>query len=612
MDSRQWRGFVLLAVYSLGCVSGPAFVRPPAAPVKPVARPQAPRPPPRALDTEPYFAHGELLEAKQAFDRQEYRQARALLAGSELPGARFLRALSAHRAGDNDVAGPELLQLAVDYPALRDRCLLLAGLSFERAGALEPAFDAYGKVARGTTSYAEACFGIARLKEREGALAPALAALQPLLSSDVPSSARAQALWRTAALHRALGDLTSELNALATLWAEHPLSSWADRAAARLPRAALTPELRQRRALLLFQSGATAEGQALAPETEFRTFWWHRKSGDFGQALAALERLEAVDRRRDSETNQRAQYWRARLWEERGDRVRATRLFEAIALGAPATYYGLLAKRRLPALTQATELMQDGALQSLYDDPQFIAGVELMRLGLPEAPKELTQVELDRKPGDARPLLLRILYDAGHKKQVAALSRKALSGAPTPHTAPVWRLAFPPSFRRLVERSAARSEVDPDYLQAIVREESRFNPAVRSSAGAVGLGQLMPQTARLVAAKAGIDFSDDALLEPHHNLRLSALYLRSLLDQFGGNIVYATASYNAGPGAVLRWLKDRPSQELDEWVEEIPYWETRHYVKKVLASYAAYALLAEKGTGSFLAADLKPLAQATK
>ena len=157
---------------------------------------------------------------------------------------------------------------------------------------------------------------------------------------------------------------------------------------------------------------------------------------------------------------------------------------------------------------------------------------------------------------------------------------------------PIWEATWPLAFRKLIERQAKTNRLDPDLLQGLIREESRFNPRARSSTGALGLTQLMPATARQVAASLKLSaVGEQTLLQPDQNVRIGAAYLGQLLKQFGGNTAYAVAAYNAGPGAVERWRKALPQADIDEWVEHITFDETRDYVKNVLGSYNAYKML---------------------
>jgi soluble lytic murein transglycosylase len=138
-----------------------------------------------------------------------------------------------------------------------------------------------------------------------------------------------------------------------------------------------------------------------------------------------------------------------------------------------------------------------------------------------------------------------------------------------------------PAFGSELEQAASRAGLAPALLAAIAKQESRFSPTVRSPVGAVGLLQLMPDTA---AEVAGGPVSDAELEQPGRNAELGARYLQQLLDQWQGNPVLAVASYNAGPGAVTGWIDPRLGSQPELWVEAIPYPETRLYVKKVLGN----------------------------
>jgi soluble lytic murein transglycosylase len=144
--------------------------------------------------------------------------------------------------------------------------------------------------------------------------------------------------------------------------------------------------------------------------------------------------------------------------------------------------------------------------------------------------------------------------------------------------------------------------VPAELLQALMREESALDAEAVSPAGAIGLTQLMLPTARQVARRLKLPPPDRAgLMEPATSIRIGAAYLGDLLARFGGSEALALAAYNAGENAVGRWRAAGPGLPLDEFVEEIPYDETRGYVKRVLRSYASYRLLAGAATASAVA-----------
>jgi soluble lytic murein transglycosylase len=183
--------------------------------------------------------------------------------------------------------------------------------------------------------------------------------------------------------------------------------------------------------------------------------------------------------------------------------------------------------------------------------------------------------------------------DARSAHGVARLAlRRDLSGPVAPGSRELWSIAYPDAFRDLVVRYTRGSPVEPELLQALMREESALDPRALSWAGAVGLTQLMLPTAREMARTLRLKApSAEQLQAPALNIQLGAAYLGRLLTRFDGNVALALASYNAGESAVNRWRAARPETELDRWVEEIPLSETRGYVKRVLRSWNSYRLL---------------------
>ncbi|MBI5676434.1 MAG: transglycosylase SLT domain-containing protein [Nitrospirae bacterium] len=149
-------------------------------------------------------------------------------------------------------------------------------------------------------------------------------------------------------------------------------------------------------------------------------------------------------------------------------------------------------------------------------------------------------------------------------------------------------LSYPLGYWDSVERAAQKSGVDPYLIAAVIREESRFNPKAVSPAGAIGLMQLMPSTARRLKHDINVEIAETAdIHDAEKNINLGAHYLSILLEEFK-KPPFAIAAYNAGENALKRWLARSNNKDLDEFIEEITYKETRKYVKKVLKSYWQY------------------------
>jgi hypothetical protein len=154
---------------------------------------------------------------------------------------------------------------------------------------------------------------------------------------------------------------------------------------------------------------------------------------------------------------------------------------------------------------------------------------------------------------------------------------------------PLWELAYPRPYWSQLKSFANQAGIDPYFALAIMREESHFDPQALSSSKAMGLMQLMPATAKFVARKKKIKLKEKSeIFNPELNTRLGTLYLGSLADRFKSELIYTAGSYNAGPHNMQKWIKRWPGKSIDAFVEQIPFSETRKYVKRVYRSYRLY------------------------
>jgi soluble lytic murein transglycosylase len=150
---------------------------------------------------------------------------------------------------------------------------------------------------------------------------------------------------------------------------------------------------------------------------------------------------------------------------------------------------------------------------------------------------------------------------------------------------------FPMPLRETVVRRAGEIRLDPAYVYGLIRQESRFVMDARSHVGASGLMQVMPATAKWTAKKIGLTgFTPDQINDREVNVAIGTGYLKLVLDDFEGSMPLATAAYNAGPGRSRNW-RNGPVLEAAIWAENIPFQETRDYVKKVLSNTTNYAAI---------------------
>ena len=152
-----------------------------------------------------------------------------------------------------------------------------------------------------------------------------------------------------------------------------------------------------------------------------------------------------------------------------------------------------------------------------------------------------------------------------------------------------WKIYYPLAFNEIVDPVAKSVEIDPLFVLSVMRTESFYNKEARSPVGALGLMQLMPYTAvKIASSLKDISFDISDLLVPEINIGYGGYYLGRLIRYYGGNLYVAAAAYNAGPEAVKLWLNGCNLCATDEFVEMIPYRETRRYVREVMKTYANY------------------------
>lgn len=261
----------------------------------------------------------------------------------------------------------------------------------------------------------------------------------------------------------------------------------------------------------------------------------------------------------------------------------------------PGSYYALLSAARLKELgkTPPQAFPDPPEVQAAPLPPSLSLAHALAQAGLFRDAATETDQQLARVKDRTQAIALgQALQGVGDYGSAYALAARALWGAAYHDRDPrALALMFPRAYRQTVEREAKAQGVDPALMWAVMRRESAFEPTQISGANARGLMQLIPPTASAIAKELKLPApGQDALLAPDLNVKLSSWYLAALVKRFGHPVLCA-AAYNAGPSAVLRWVKDSGKLPLDLFVERIPYKETRGYVKQVVADLYNYRAL---------------------
>lgn len=291
----------------------------------------------------------------------------------------------------------------------------------------------------------------------------------------------------------------------------------------------------------------------------------------------------------------RARYWLAQANIQRQDHDKAEKQLEDLEKDSPLTYYGLLASI---STAKGIEGNINTAKPIAAETDPFLLPTEVRRLRraqnfIVEGAYELASIELrDVKPRDALSnhflMYLAMLCNEAknYNTSFQILQQLAQRGYDGMETTYVLGMIFPTPYFDLVRKHASRNELDPILVLSLIKQESAFTPNIGSGAGAVGLMQLMPTT----AVDVDPDITRADLLEPDTNIRTGTKYLKWLLTKFNGNIVAALAGYNAGPYAADRWLRANPEKRgMLEFIESIPYKETRDYVSAIVRNYYWYS-----------------------
>jgi soluble lytic murein transglycosylase len=332
-----------------------------------------------------------------------------------------------------------------------------------------------------------------------------------------------------------------------------------------------------------------------------------------GQSDATSLLREHVRKYPKHATAPAALYFLGRTAEAAGDTAAAGEFYRRADAVFPNTYYGMLArgKLKLPELKeqqsapQVEEFLAALALpeaKPVYLEPVSAAArtrITRARLLRTAGLNDLADAELrfGARNGE-QPVTLAVemakAADASHQglRIMKSFSSDyldlALSGAPREF----WELLFPLPYREALVASARARGLDPYLLAGLIRQESEFNPEALSGKNAYGLTQVEPATGRRYARRAGVPrFSRRGLFQPTLNLKIGATIFQSMLDENGGSLEQTLAAYNAGPNRLAAWLMWRTYREPAEFVESIPFTETREYVQAVLRNADVYRRL---------------------
>lgn len=457
--------------------------------------------------------------------------------------------------------------------------------------------------------------GVSLLNNRQ----PAQAVLSLALVSERNPMLHAEAMFSQAEGLRRSNRSREAAVLVDRLLGQYPKSRWAEDALYNLARDLDKQGSKSEAAARYRRLLASYPKSQYAAEASYSLGWQAYQARSYTEAARILEQHLAVYRHPETKFIGEACLWAGKSEERLGNRARALALYDLANERYRYGYHGYIAglragKLRAGDVSLRPEQAKPGsdlerirnnvtyveAIKETADgseDERFAKADDLEVIGLTDlAIKELNSA-LERAPASPKInlRLAQVYARRGESFQATIVLRRGYPDlysyreADLPREA--WQIFFPLVSWPTIKEEAKRYGIDPYIAAGLIRQESVFNPNAISRAGARGLMQVMPETGQLVSKRQGggaITAAD--LLNPTLNVKLGMNYLAQMLGQFG-RIEYAAAAYNAGPGRAQRWIAERGGMDIEDWIEAIPFTETRGYVQGVLRYSANYRRL---------------------
>jgi soluble lytic murein transglycosylase len=359
------------------------------------------------------------------------------------------------------------------------------------------------------------------------------------------------------------------------------------------------------------------QGGNLSSYSHWKGAWLTYRQNRMPDAKRAFE--EQIDLFPNGNETPAALYWRARIAEAEGDHATARAWYGKCAKRYRSYYYGVLATKRLPTLPRANDVeapVDESRLAKIppvtlpteeakqvtapADDLSFEKAKLLLNAGLVDfAVRELQASDGGQGANWATLEIAKVYTTAGIYHRALQFLKRAvpnyysleMSQLPRPY----WEFLFPTPYWPNLRREAEANGLDPYLVASLIRQESEFNPTAVSHANAYGLMQLLPSVGKGMAHEVKFrGFSTDRLLDPPVNLQLGTRYFKEMVNEYNGQVEYALAAYNAGTNRVADWRQSGTYKDIDEFVESIPFTETREYVQAITRNAAVYKILYPK------------------
>ena len=430
------------------------------------------------------------------------------------------------------------------------------------------------------------------------------------LLETIPSSSEPYEAERLYYLHeiaRNKDDGDTERRVLAEMIQKFPASPWLQDALLSASNMyLLRPDYNNAIEYYSAQSKLFPEGR-YSPYSHWKAAWLNLRIGNKDEAKRLME--EQIKLYPAGQEIPPALYWRARLAEEDGDLDRAGEYYSFILRRFTHYYYADLARERLrfrfdtskhdPLLDKIPipEDIDKSSFEAPADDLRVARAQLLTNAALFDFAVRELQAESDKLYAKAE--IARVYLKADRPDRALQSFKRAVpgyfAGDITDMPPWAWNILFPKPYWSELTRYANANGLDPYLVASLIRQESEFNPQAVSHANAWGLMQLLPPVGKKMAKETRMRrFSQEQLTDPTINIQLGTRYFKQIVDSFDGKVQYALAAYNAGTDRVKAWQDQGPYRDINEFVESIPFTETREYVQAIMRNATVYRLLYSK------------------
>lgn len=336
---------------------------------------------------------------------------------------------------------------------------------------------------------------------------------------------------------------------------------------------------------------------AYAPESLWNVFWYEYSGKNYAKAeQLAFQHLKKYQ---NVNSTTRMLFWLAKVESKLNKHSEAHNILSRLASRYNDDYYGLRAEY---ILNKKTDFWKTNPQHQIVYKEQGGFPISLSNLDIKDIKLINTifalgdyEVWLD---ADFNNKIVESWFEAkkGKKSRSIVLARDMISSmnVKPPFISAAYKLAYPMYWVEEINLAGKKFNLDPLLIMSLIREESYFNEEAKSASNAIGLMQLMPSTANYIISKFSINIpTTNDLMNPKVNMFLGCTYLKYLEERFDNNNLYVIAAYNGGEGSVNKWIKNNSNMDNDEFIENIPFDETRNYVKKIFRSYHLYKRIYE-------------------